>query len=63
MESHVENRVENVLSTAREGKASPAKNQLGYCVGSDRDSEAERKKGEGAGVINYIVYCTLQNFD
>lgn len=62
MESHVENRVENVLSTAREGKGLPAKNQLGYCVGSDRDSEAERK-GEGAGVINYIVYCTLQNFD
>lgn len=43
MESHVENRVENVLSsgereTKRE-KAEPAKNQLGYCVGSDRDSK------------------------
>lgn len=49
MESHVENRVENVLSTAREGKASPAKNQLGYCVGSDRDSEGMEGGGRSGG--------------
>lgn len=61
MESHVENRVENVLSTARgrqgeEGK--PAKNQLGYCVGSDRDSEGVASRGSGGYKLHSLLHFT-----
>jgi len=55
MESHVENRVENVF---RQWRTLEIRSWIFRKEAQNDEGKNEKKWG-----INYIVYCTLQNFD